>query len=91
MTFEPTYIGYFAAFCTTCSFIPQVIQTLKTRDTDSISLGMYAMFVFGVCLWLIYGALVKDLPLIAANLVTISLASIVLFLKVKNTLASKSA
>ena len=84
MVIDPTVVGYVAAFCTTCSFVPQVIHTLKTRDTRSISLAMYATFVFGVAMWLLYGLLVGDFPIIVANTVTICLASTVLFMKVRN-------
>lgn len=90
MLIEPAIVGYIAAFCTTCSFIPQVIHTLKTRDTKSISLAMYATFVFGVAMWLLYGLLMGDLPIIVANVVTICLASTVLFLKIKDTFVDKT-
>ncbi|WED22665.1 SemiSWEET transporter [Vibrio sp. JC009] len=89
MNIDPTNLGYVAAFCTTCSFIPQVLQTLKTKDTEAISLGMYSFFVFGVGLWLIYGFLVQDLPIILANAVTLTLASVILFLKIKSTLLKR--
>jgi MtN3 and saliva related transmembrane protein len=78
------YIGPLAAILTTASFIPQVIQVLKTRNTEGISLGMYAMFVTGVFLWLIHGILIQDLPVIAANAVTFILASIVLIFKIRS-------
>ncbi|MAZ66782.1 MAG: glutathione synthetase [Kangiellaceae bacterium] len=76
-----TLIGFIAAFCTTTAFVPQVVHTLKTRDTSSISLSMYAIFVTGVVLWLIYGCLLGDWAIITANAVTFSLASIVLVMK----------
>jgi MtN3 and saliva related transmembrane protein len=85
MNIDPTLMGYIAAFCTTCSFIPQVLQTLKTKNTEGISLVMYTLFVFGVVLWLLYGVLVEDLPIIIANFVTLTLASIILFLKIKSS------
>ncbi|WP_242551931.1 PQ-loop domain-containing transporter [Photobacterium ganghwense] len=44
-------VGYGAAICTTCSFIPQVWQVIQSRNTESISLLMYCIFVFGVFLW----------------------------------------
>jgi len=74
-------IGFIAACCTTLSFVPQVWQTLKTRDTSGISLGMYSMFVFGVFCWLNYGLMNDDMPVVAANGVTLILASIILTLK----------
>lgn len=47
---DVTVIGYIAAICTTCYFVPQVIRILKPRNTRSISLAMYSIFVFGVFL-----------------------------------------
>lgn len=76
------WIGYLAAFCTTFSFVPQVIQTWRTRDTTGISLAMYVIFVAGVALWLVYGFIRRDWPLAGANLITLVLSGSVLMLKV---------
>ena len=54
-------IGMIAAVIGTCSFVPQVIQIVKTKDTSSISLGMYMMFVAGIALWLIHGIRIQDM------------------------------
>ncbi|TVZ41471.1 MtN3 and saliva related transmembrane protein [Alteromonadaceae bacterium 2753L.S.0a.02] len=78
-------IGYVAACCTTASFLPQVIKVLKTRDTHSLSLGMYVIFNIGVLLWLCYGIMRDDPAIIAANAVTFTLAFIVLVVKINNT------
>ena len=45
------WIGYAAAVLTTCSFVPQAVLTLRTRDVSGISSGMYASFTLGVALW----------------------------------------
>jgi len=79
-------VGYLAAFCTTCSFIPQVIHTLKTKDTNGISLGMYTLFVIGVCFWLTYGILLQEAPIIIANVITLMLCSSVWLLKIKSVI-----
>jgi len=76
-------LGYAAAACTTLSFLPQVIRTLRTGDTSGISLWMYLVFCTGVALWLGYGIALADAPIIVANLVTLGLASVVLVLKVR--------
>ena len=76
------YIGYIAASLTTISFLPQVILTLKTKNTQSISLSMYIIFVAGTSCWLAYGILLQSTPMVLANLVTVLLSSIVLFLKI---------
>ena len=79
-----TIIGMLAAFCTTVSFIPQVVKTIKTRQTKDISLSMYVIFTAGILFWLIYGIMIVDVPIIAANTVTLLLTGTVLFLKIRN-------
>ena len=86
---DATVIGYIAAICTTCSFVPQVIHIFKSKDTRSISLAMYSIFVLGVFLWFIYGIYVKDWPVIIANAVTLMLASLILMLKIRDLLKGK--
>ena len=76
-------IGLLAAFCTTWAFLPQVIKIIRSRDTKAISLSMYSIFFTGILLWLIYGLIIKDIPLIAANGITFILSGIVLILKIK--------
>jgi MtN3 and saliva related transmembrane protein len=77
-----TFFGYPAAFLTTIAFIPQAWQSWRTRDLSGISLPMYALFTLGVALWLGYGMAIGSLPVIAANAVTLVLASMVLWLKI---------
>lgn len=76
-------IGITAAVLTTTSFLPQAIKAIKTKDTKGISLTMYSLFFLGVTLWLTYGILVNDLPIILANGVTFILAGTILILKLK--------
>ncbi|MCB4398368.1 glutathione synthetase [Synechococcus sp. MU1625] len=70
-------VGYLAAGLTTVSFFPQAIKTLRSGDTKSISLGMYGLFTSGVALWSLYGLLVKDGPVLVANLITLVPAAVV--------------
>lgn len=79
-----TVLGLAAAALTTVSFLPQVLQSYKTRDTHGISLRMYAVFTPGVALWLIYGIAIGDLPIIVANAITLALCLAVLVLKLKH-------
>lgn len=75
------FIGPIGALLTTISFLPQVIQVLKTKDTSGISLGMYITFVLGVILWTIYGFILKDITIIVSNGITTILATVVLYYK----------
>lgn len=80
-----TWIGYIAAIMTTIAFIPQAWMTWKTRSVAGISLGMYSVFTIGVALWLSYGVLTRDVPIIAANSITLLLAGFILGLKLYYT------
>lgn len=74
-------LGLVAAVVTTACFLPQALQVIRTRDTRSLSLLMYAMFVVGILLWLAYGILLGSLPIILANIFTLVQAVIILYYK----------
>ena len=76
-------VGYLAASLTTASFVPQSWHTFKTKDVSGISLGMYGAFTAGVALWLVYGLLLAAWPIVAANAVTLSLAALILSMKLR--------
>ena len=76
-------IGFAAATCTTVAYAPQFIKVWKTRSTADISLGMFLVMVLGLALWLTYGLLSGDMPLVAANAVTMLLAGGILFMKLR--------
>ena len=76
-------IGYFAAFLTTFSFLPQAVHTFRSRDVSGISLGMYSSFTLGVALWLVYGLMLGAWPIVVANAVTLSLAVAILVMKLR--------
>lgn len=78
-----TTFGYLAAFCTTASFLPQVIKVFKTKHTKDISLGMFLLMTAGVSFWLIYGLMISSPPIIMANTVTVVLSFYILFMKVR--------
>lgn len=78
-----TLLGLLAGTLTTISFVPQVMKTWRTRSAKDFSTGMLFSFCLGVFLWLVYGLYVNALPVIIANFVTLILAGIILFFKLK--------
>ena len=76
-------VGVAAAVCSMASFIPQVAKIIRERDASAVSLRMYVVTVIGFSLWAGYGALLHSWPLIASNLISLSLAALVLGLKVR--------
>ncbi|MGZ4958059.1 MAG: SemiSWEET transporter [Methylomonas sp.] len=89
MNIPSEIIGYAAATLTTTSFLPQAIMTIKTRDTESLSLSMYSLFALGVLLWLVYGIYLSNEAIIVSNAVTLVLAAVILGVKIHNTLRDK--
>ncbi|MBN2521132.1 MAG: SemiSWEET transporter [Bacteroidales bacterium] len=77
-------IGFIAAIFTTVAFLPQAIKIIRTKDTKSISLFMYIILNAGIILWLIFGFLILELPVILANLVTVIFTLTILFFKIKH-------
>ncbi len=91
MISTPEIISYLAATLTTTSFVPQAILTIKSRDTESLSLGMYSSFTLGVLCWLVYGIYLNDKAIIFANAITLLLSSSILFFKIYNMVSKKKA
>ena len=77
-------IGLSAAFLTTSAFIPQVYKVYKEKSAVGISLAMYLIFFIGLSLWLLYGCLVGSISIVIANGVTLILAAIIIYYKLKN-------
>ena len=77
------WLGHAAGFCTTAAFVPQVLKVWRSRSAQDISVGMYALFVFGLLLWLLYGWLLGAWPIVMANGITILLAGSVLVMKLR--------
>lgn len=79
---EPVKIlGLVAGALTTVAFVPQVVKTYQSRSAKDLSLGMFLIFCTGTICWLTYGILIGNLPVIAANAVTLALSSLLLFFK----------
>jgi MtN3 and saliva related transmembrane protein len=63
-----TTIGLVAGTLTSIAAIPQVLKTLQTRHVRDISIWQPLLLSFGVALWMMYGILISDVPLILANI-----------------------
>ncbi len=83
-------IGYLAAFLTTAAFLPQVYKVMQTKSTEDLSLVTFSMLFVGVILWVIYGFILNELPIIIANLVMIVLSGILLTMKILAMIKQKN-
>ena len=78
-----TIIGLAAAALGGFSLFPQLLKVLKTKSTRDLSLGMLMFFCASIFLWLLYGILMKNLPIIIANFFGFIEALITLLFKIK--------
>lgn len=76
-------LGLISGALTTISFLPQVIKAWKTRSTKDISLAMFIVLCTGTFLWIVYGFLIKSIPVIITNVVTSVLVMMIISLKIK--------
>src|SRR5690606_28656006 len=76
-------LGLAAGSLTTVSFVPEVSMAWKARSAKYRSLGMFSLFFLGVVLWLVYGIIERDVPVVVANLLTFLLAATLLFFKLR--------
>lgn len=75
-------IGLLAGVLTTSAFVPQAIQSWRTRSARDVNLGLLALLVVGNSLWFAYGVLMGSWGLVAANIVTVPLCVLILWVKV---------
>ncbi|MFL5236028.1 MAG: SemiSWEET family sugar transporter [Rhizomicrobium sp.] len=73
-----TMVGSIAALCSMVSFTPQAWKIIRTRETKDISAGMYSLTVSAFAFWCLYGALLREWPLIVSNGVCLALSGFIL-------------
>lgn len=79
-----TVLGLAAALFTTSAFLPQVIRAWRTRSTGDLSYGTFVTYAIGLSMWLAYGLMIRDLPLVLSNGTTLLLALAIIGLKLKH-------
>ena len=78
-----TVIGLAAGLLTTLSLVPQVMKIWKSRSAKDVSRKMFIAFCLGVALWLVYGVVKGDIPMMIWNSVSLALALSILGMKLK--------
>jgi len=83
MTLIVELIGFTAATTGTLLMLPQILKSIKTKRVDDISFGMLVLYFLNCLLWLIYGILIINLPIIISNFIALIISIIQLILKKK--------
>lgn len=76
-------LGLAAGICTSSSMLPQLIKTAKEKKADEVSLSMLLLLLVGVCGWIAYGVLRKDVPIIVTNAFSLLLNVVMIALRKK--------
>lgn len=83
--------GFFGGILTTVGFLPQIIKGFKTKRMKDVAVWQYILQSVGMMSWLTYGILLKDPPIIVANIFSLTCALIILWLRLKYGKDEKSA
>ena len=78
-----TVIGTVAGTLTTAAYLPQVVKVWRSRSAGDISLQMYILMVTGAGLWVVYGLLLMQWPVIIANGVSLLFTAVILMFKLR--------
>ncbi len=82
-------IGYLASLLSVLNQFPQAIKVFRSKDTHSISLTMYCIVVACITLWMYYGILLHNAPLIWANALSLIPILYIFTMKLRNTIIGK--
>ena len=74
-------LGMAAGSISAITFLPQVIKTWKTKSAGDISLLMFAFATISVLMWLAYGIILGDIPIIYTNSLVLICSVIMLYFK----------
>lgn len=78
---EPAHLGYLAGALTVVSYAPQVFRAYKTKELKDLSWAMVALLVTAGSLWIVYGVMSSQMPVILTNIGTTVLTGALLFAK----------
>jgi len=76
-------LGLVAGACTSLAAVPQLIKTWKTKEVENISMKMFLLYVVGMSMWLTYGIIKSDMPIVITNAIALTFHGLMLFFKLK--------
>ena len=76
-------LGLVAGFLTAGSLLPQLVKIIKEKKANDLSMGMLAVLNSGTCLWIYYGVLREDWPIIITNIFSLILNILVIIFSIR--------
>lgn len=77
------FIGTAGGIVSSVTFLPQVIKIWKTKSAKDLSMMTLFFLTLNVSLWLTYGLLKTDFPLIITNSIVLTMILIMVYFKIK--------
>lgn len=74
MILDAELVGSIAGTLTTVAYLPQVVKVYRTRSAGDLSWPTFVCLVFGIVLWIAYGWMLDQWPIVIANVLTLGLA-----------------
>ena len=59
-------IGMTAAVCSTLTLLPQLLK-MRRGSAQDLSYQMLYLYLVGVLLWLVYGTMIRSVPIVSSN------------------------
>ena len=81
--------GWIATFGLIFGYLPQAIQTIRTRNTDGISLPGFISMAIGCAAFVVQGFLIENYYLVLTNFITCTCSVIIFAIKMKNDYGRK--
>jgi MtN3 and saliva related transmembrane protein len=77
-------LGYVAGICTAVVFLPQTLQTIKSKNVEGLSLFTYIIYCIGMVSWILYGIYLHSVQMILFNAISLFFAVIILYMIIAN-------
>jgi len=77
------WIGIVAGILTSVSMLPQLIKILKEKDAQNVSIVMIIVLICGLSVWIVYGVMREDWPLIVTNSFSVLVNTLILIFRIK--------
>ncbi len=76
-------VGYAAGILTVGSYVPQVVRAWRTRSTRDLSVGTFVLLTTSGIVWMLYGMLIRSVPVIVTNAGMVSLTGALVLAKLR--------
>lgn len=79
---KATWIGLMGGLLTSIAVVPQVVRTWRTKHARDLSIWQPLLLIVGMLLWLVYGVMLGDMPLIVANSFSVACYLLLIVMKI---------